>query len=201
MIEKLVSKIISKQLEENTISTEDMNIYRYGYMLVCEVFVNIIVAAIIAGISGEWLLVTLFLVVYIPLRSFCGGWHADKFWKCTIYSNLIIVIMIISKEIIVDMNNILLLFGAFIICSICIFSLAPVDTATKPIMDDEKKIYSKKIRIIMLIHSVIYIMMAVKGCNEIVYLLTFSYLTQVIMLMVGKICRKRRKNIEQQEEI
>ena len=84
MIEKLVDKIISKQLEENTISTEDINIYRYGYILVYEVFVNIIVAAIIAGISGEWLLVTLFLVIYIPLRSFCGGWHADKFWKCTI---------------------------------------------------------------------------------------------------------------------
>lgn len=121
MIEKLVDKIISKQLEENTISTEDINIYRYGYILVYEVFVNIIVAAIIAGISGEWLLVTLFLVIYIPLRSFCGGWHADKFWKCTIYSNVIIVIMLISKETVMDMNNIWLLFGIFIICSICIF--------------------------------------------------------------------------------
>ena len=40
MIEKLVDKIISKQLEENTISTEDINIYRYGYILVYEVFVN-----------------------------------------------------------------------------------------------------------------------------------------------------------------
>lgn len=196
MIEKLVGKIISKQLEENTISAEDINIYRYGYILVCEVLVNIIVAAIIAGISGEWLLVTLFLVIYIPLRSFCGGWHADKFWKCTIYSNVIIVIMLISKETAINVDNIFLFLGIFIICSICILGLAPVDTVTKPISEDEKNIYIKKIRIIMLIHSVIYIMMMVMERNEIMYLITFSYLIQVTMLLIEKICRKRRKNIE-----
>lgn len=196
MIEKIVEKIISKQLEENTISAEDINIYRYGYILVCEVFVNIITAAIIAGISGEWLLVTLFLVMYIPLRSFCGGWHADKFWKCTIYSNVIIVIMLISKETVIGINNVLLFLGAFIICSICILCLAPMDTVTKPISEDEKKIYSKKIRIIMLLHFIIYITMIVIAYDEIVYLITFSYITQVIMLLIEKICRKRRKNVE-----
>lgn len=201
MIEKFVEKIISKQLEENTISAEDINIYRYGYILVCEVFVNIITAAIIAGISGEWLLVTLFLVMYIPLRSFCGGWHADKFWKCTIYSNVIIVIMLMSKETVIDINNVLLFLGAFIICSICILCLAPMDTVTKPISEDEKKIYSKKIRIIMLLHFIIYIMMIVIAYNEIVYLITFSYITQVIMLLIEKICRKRRKNIEKNKKI
>lgn len=36
MIEKLVDKIIDKQLEENVISKEDVNIYRYGYILVCD---------------------------------------------------------------------------------------------------------------------------------------------------------------------
>lgn len=194
MIEKLVDKIISKQLEENTILAEDINIYRYGYILVCEVFVNIIVATIIAGISGEWLLVTLFLVIYIPLRSFCGGWHADKFWKCTIYSNVIIVMILICKEAVISMNNIMLLFCVFIVCSICILGLAPVDTVTKPISEDERKKYSKKIRIIMILHFVIYIMMIVMECNEIVYLITFSYLTQVTMLIIEKICRKRRKS-------
>lgn len=189
MIEKLVDKIISKQLEENTILAEDINIYRYGYILVCEVFVNIIVATIIAGISGEWLLVTLFLVIYIPLRSFCGGWHADKFWKCTIYSNVIIVMILICKEAVISMNNIMLLFCVFIVCSICILGLAPVDTVTKPISEDERKKYSKKIRIIMILHFVIYIMMIVMECNEIVYLITFSYLTQVTMLIIEKMLK------------
>ena len=201
MIERIVEKIIRKQLEENTISAENINIYRYGYILVCEVFINIIVAVIIAGISGEWLLVALFLTIYIPLRSFCGGWHADKFWKCTIYSNVIIVIMLICKTPVIAMNNLWLLISVFIICSICILGIAPMDTVTKPISEDEKKIYSKKIRIIMLLHFIIYIMMIVTACDEIVYLITFSYITQVIMLLIEKICRKRRKNIENQQKV
>lgn len=144
MIEKIVEKIISKQLEENTISAEDINIYRYDYILVCEVFVNIITAAIIAGISGEWLLVTLFLLIYIPLRSFCGGWHADKFWKCTIYSNVIIAVMLIGKEAVIGMNNVLLFLGIFIVCSVCILGIAPVDTVTKPISEEEKKYIERR---------------------------------------------------------
>ncbi len=109
---------------------------------------------------------------------------------------MIIVIMLICKEAVIGMNNILLLFCIFIVCSMCILGLAPVDTVTKPISEDEKKIYSKKIRIIMILHFVIYIMMIVMERNEIVYLITFSYLIQVIMLLIEKICRKRRKNIE-----
>lgn len=114
-----------------------------------------------------------FLVIYIPLRSFCGGWHADKFWKCTIYSNVIIVIMLICEEVVIGMNNILLLFCIFIVCSMCILGLAPVDTVTKPISEDEKKIYIKKIRIIMILHFVIYIMMIVMERNEIVHFIIF----------------------------
>jgi accessory gene regulator B len=57
-------------------------------------------------------------------------------------------------------------------------------------------IYSKKIRIIMLMHSVIYITMIVMECNEIAYLITFSYLTQVTMLIIEKICREYVEKLE-----
>ncbi len=192
MIENLVDKIINKQLEENIISIEEVNIYKYGYILVCEVFVNIIIALIIAGISGKWLLVILFLIIYIPLRSFCGGWHADKFWKCTIYSNLIIVLMLINIEYIVDRFNNIVFLSNFIICSICIFCFAPVDTKTKLISIDEKKVYRKKIRIIVLLHFIVYIMMILMDWNEIVYLITFSYVIQVIILFIEKVRRKKK---------
>lgn len=196
MIEKLVDKFINKQLEENTISKEEVNIYRYGYILVCEVFVNIIIAAIIAGISGEWLLVTLFFIIYIPLRSFCGGWHAEKLFKCTIYSNLIIVLMIISDEYVVKEFTGIIIFVLFIICLFLVLCWAPMDTKSKPIYVEERKVYKKKINVIVLVHLLIFIVMMLTKWNTIMYVITFSYVTQVVMLFLEKISRKIKKDIE-----
>lgn len=72
MIEKFVNKIVNKQLEKDIISKEDANIYKYGYILMCEVLINICIALVIAAVSTEWLLISMFLIIYIPLRSYCG---------------------------------------------------------------------------------------------------------------------------------
>ena len=196
MIEKLVDKMIHKQLEEHAISKEDVNIYRYGYILLCEVLINIIVAAIIGIISGDWLLIILFLIIYIPLRSFCGGWHADKLWKCTIYSNLIIVFMIISNEYVIKAFTGIILFVLFIICLLSVLCLAPMDTKSKPITVEEGKVYKKKIKIIVLVHLLIFIVMMLTKWNTIMYVIAFSYVTQVIMLFLEIISRKIKKDIE-----
>lgn len=68
MIEKFVNKIVNKQLEKDIISKEDANIYKYGYILMCEVLINICIALVIAAVSTEWLLISMFLIIYIPLR-------------------------------------------------------------------------------------------------------------------------------------
>ena len=177
--------------EENMISKEEVAIYRYGYILVCEVFINIIIAAIIAGISGEWLLITLFCVIYIPLRSFCGGWHADKLWKCTIYSNFIIILMIIGAEYMVQAFTGILLFVLFIICLLGILCMAPMDTKSKPISKEERKVYKNKIHVIVLVHLFIFIAMVLAKWNTIMYVIDFSYVTQVVMLFLEKISRKK----------
>lgn len=190
MIEKFVDKIINNQLKENAILKEDVNIYRYGYVLVFEVLINIIITAIIAFISGSWIQITLFLVIYVPLRSFCGGWHSDKLWKCTIYSNIIIVLMLVSGEYMMKVVTDIVLFVLFIICSLFIFCISPVDTKSKPILEDEREIYKKKINLIILIHLGLFITMMLINIYKIMYVITFSYITQVVMLIIEKLSRK-----------
>ena len=164
--------------------------------MVCEVLINIIVAAIIGIISGDWLMIILFLIIYIPLRSFCGGWHADKLWKCTIYSNLIIVFMIISNEYVIKAFTGIILFVLFIICLLSVLCLAPMDTKSKPITVEEGKVYKKKIKIIVLVHLLIFIVMMLTKWNTIMYVIAFSYVTQVIMLFLEIISRKIKEDIE-----
>ncbi len=98
MIEKIINGMIQKQIEAEQIAKEDINIYIYGYTLVYEVLINVIIAICIGILTHNLFEVTMFLALYIPLRSFCGGWHADKFWKCTVFSSLILIILVMFDD-------------------------------------------------------------------------------------------------------
>lgn len=47
MIQKIVDVLVNKQIKKHIIAYEDDKIYRYGYILLCEVFLNLVIALII----------------------------------------------------------------------------------------------------------------------------------------------------------
>ena len=73
MTNKIVETLINKQSQNEIITNEDEQIYRYGYILLCEVVLNLVIALIIGIVFLKTKEIMFFLCVYIPLRSFCGG--------------------------------------------------------------------------------------------------------------------------------
>ena len=94
----IVNVLVNKQSQHYTMTDEDEKIYRYGYILLCEVILNVVIALAIGIGFSKIKEVMFFLGMYIPLRSFCGGWHADKIWKCTLISNAILLLQVYSLE-------------------------------------------------------------------------------------------------------
>ena len=83
MIEKIVNKLLDTQIKSGLLKDETIPIYRYGYTLLIEVTINVILSLVIGFALGEIGIVILFNLIFIPLRGFCGGWHAGKSWLCT----------------------------------------------------------------------------------------------------------------------
>lgn len=190
MIEKIINGMIEKQVETKQISKDDINIYSYGYTLVYEVLINVIISIIIGILSHKFIEIILFLGLYIPLRSFCGGWHADKFWKCTVYSSLILVIMVMIDNWWIMYCQHWIMFGIFCVCFIFIFFSAPIDTETKPISYEEKKIYKKKINIILACDIVLFMIMLLLNYKMITFIFEYVYVIQSCMLIIEMINKK-----------
>lgn len=151
MILRVVDFILDRQLKNGMISGEDTSVYRYGYTLVLEVMINIIIAIIIGLISGELVSVALFMVMFIPLRSYCGGYHASKTWICIILSNIAVagVVLAVKKfQLAVDYVPLL---AAEVICAAVILLLAPIQSEAKKLSDNEKQVYKKYVRFILII--------------------------------------------------
>ena len=44
MVQKIVDALVNKQSQNYVMTDEDEKIYRYGYVLLCEVFLNLVIA-------------------------------------------------------------------------------------------------------------------------------------------------------------
>ena len=84
MLNKSAKKITDMLLSHQVISGEQYDIYVYGFeLLISFLFSTMLI--LIAGIIFNAFIRTLaFLVVFIILRSFTGGFHALTYAVCTV---------------------------------------------------------------------------------------------------------------------
>lgn len=194
MLEELVNKIIKKQIEKKTIGQEEVGIYRYGYFLLLEVFLNIIIAFIIGILFKDLKTIIVFLAVYIPIRTYSGGWHANKLWKCTVISNLMIAgIELLVKYCTKALNNNVIYVSSFVVLFICIAYIcvvSPVDTKAKPLNAREKKVYKNKLLKIIVFQICILLIFIFSKAKAKIFILEYGYLMQTIMLLMEKMKNK-----------
>ncbi len=192
MIQKIVDRIVDRQVENRTIGQEDINIYKYGYFLLFEVLINLIISLMIGVVFHDIKTVVLFLVLYIPLRTYSGGWHADRLWKCTFISNLILVIAEVISNYCIEYIPVIYCVPLMILFGIYILVVSPVDTESKPLENDEIKSYNKKVKIISFLHSIVLILFIFFQNRKGIIIIEYVYMIQAMMLVIEKI----NKNVE-----
>ena len=62
----------------------NLDIYKYGIEITLSTILNILIILILSLIYGSFFTGIIFLLVFIPLRKFTGGYHADTYMKCNI---------------------------------------------------------------------------------------------------------------------
>lgn len=184
MILKVVDLILDKQIEEGMISREDTSVYRYGYILVLEVIINITIAIIIGMIFRRLVSVALFLLMLIPLRSYCGGYHASKSWICILLSNAVVmgVVFVVPSLQFVAYTPLLVIE---IICIAVILFLAPMQSDAKRVSSDEEQVYKKYIRFVLiaeLLLALIFFLIKEKYYGSIIIM---AHIIQAVSLLTA----------------
>lgn len=190
MIQTIFYALVNKQLQNEIVTSEDEKIYRYGYILLCEVILNLIIALVIGILFSKINNIMFFLGMYIPLRSFCGGWHADKVWKCTVISNAILLLQVYGLEKLLGHLSITVMLLIFFLNIICIFFIAPVETEMKKISHREKQIYRKRIKLILALHVIVMLIITLGNVDEFIFSLMLVYIIQNAMLLLEIVKQK-----------
>lgn len=126
MTEKMSKKIVAQFEKYDYIDKRDRAVYEYG-MEVCMFNGLLLLWLFILSLLGGYVEAYVFFVLFfLPLRRYSGGYHADREWKCVILSTLfygtyLLLVSWTNRY----MGNNILYFG-LILCDVIILKKTPL---------------------------------------------------------------------------
>lgn len=143
MTEKIMENIWEKMKMTGNLTEDDKEIYLFGFYQGLILLLNIVTTLFIGIILNMFMESVLFLVCFIPLRVFAGGYHAKTQLRCYIMSTIttvfILYLIVLWRE---KMGTITT--SCYVISVYTIWKLAPVQDKNKPLELGERRIYRKK---------------------------------------------------------
>lgn len=185
----LVKKVTNYFIINGIIKEEDKEIYSYGLHQGLLIVINILTTIAIGFLFAMVVESILFMIAYIPLRSYAGGYHAKTELRCYFLSTILIVLALLLMKFIPIREYIIL--GITGISGLIIYILAPVEDRNKPLDQIEYKMYRKKSRNILAIEILSLLVFYLLGFKKISLIISISIFILSLMLVMGKVIKKK----------
>lgn len=159
--------------KKNNINIEK-DVFEYGLITLetyCKYLLFIIPISIFCGLFKE---VMIFIILFIPVRRYLGGFHM-KTMKACFYGSVVLAIVLPYFASIISFNSPIIFLVVDIICLYLSIKIGTIDHPNKKIDNDDKKKYTNKAFVI----ESTYIMLSL-----IAYLFSYIYVINVIMLIL-----------------
>ena len=187
MISELSKRISLFLCQKNIIKYEDIEIYKYGFEIIGSTILGFIITLIIGLIFRMFLLSIAYYAMFVAIRQFTGGYHADSYFKCNLTFAIVTFFVFgstkmaaYSKTYIMP-NHILSLVLSLII----IWYYSPIENKNKP-LDQEQKKRNKKISValtltISILSCTVYIFSVQSSA-----LMAFTQLAIAVLIVITK---------------
>jgi accessory gene regulator B len=193
MKSRVDERVVESLISLGVVPSEDKDIYVYGIGQGIVLLVNLISVIIIGLLLGMVWQSLVFILAYIPIRSYAGGYHASTQLRCYILSNAVVVAVLIAIRL-VPWNGYACL-SVTIFSIITIILLAPVEDLNKPLREIEIKVFRKLTRIILVILLVIALILWYFA-KQFSICVIIALLVVAIMLILGVIKNVRCKHTD-----
>ena len=186
MIEKIANYFIINDLIED----EDKEIYTYGLHQGLLILLNIITTILIGFIFRAVWESILFIIVYTPLRTYGGGYHAKSEVRCYLFSIVLILVVLLGIKFIPDADAIILALTE--VGGVIIWFLTPVEDHNKPLTKEERTIYKRRTGIILITEIIITVSLLILNFKEVALVMAISIFIVSLMLVLGKVINKNQ---------
>ena len=162
-MDKWIHSIVDKKIEQGEFSKSKRDLYIYGYTLLLEKTIIILITI-----------------------TYAGGYHAKTRSACLTLSALYMIGAVLWIGF--AKNHLIFPYNVLIegVCAGIVFWLAPIDTQTRRISESERIYFKRVTRIILLIQSAVVIGLICFQKNQIVTIILTGHMGVAGSLMIGK---------------
>lgn len=192
-MEKISNRLISYMCEQNIINRNDYEIYRYGLQSVLEVVIATAANMMISKTIGCLKELICFLIIFIPIRAYAGGFHMQKYGHCFFCSTIVVnSFLLISKQIRFTRFTDLILIIVF---GIVIVAIGPVENYNRKLDENERKAFRHKLSYIVL--ECVFLSVLFYFAHIIVFLsmMQLTFLFVIVTMILGKVMNYRNSKL------
>ena len=191
MKRKISEYCIGKLLEYNEITDAEIDLYAYGIESVITIAINWSITLFLGIIFKQLIPTLIFSIIYIPLRSFAGGYHAKTEGRCFLYSlTLIVICEIVIKSSL--SRNFHVWMVLFLVSIIIIYVWAPIEAESKPIFSEDSNKFRKIIFKIVIFSTLLLLIFIRKKKYIWCQSVFLAFVIEGLLLMIE---RKRRNTL------
>jgi len=126
MFDNLAEDIAFLLIKNKIVSIDEREVYVYGITVFLLNASLLLITLIMSLLFGEFIHFAAFVIFFIPLRLFAGGYHAATSEKCMIQSVVLYAISLLAVKALPELYKSAYTIAAGIICLIIIFIFAPM---------------------------------------------------------------------------
>lgn len=166
-------------------SSDENELYVFGINQCLNMLLNILTALFIGILFGEVPQILLFMLAYIPLRSYAGGWHSRTPFRCYIFSVTMLIVVSIGMKCLYMAEWIY--YVVLAASTLVILILAPIENKNKPLDETERKVYKKRAILIATVELIIALLLKLLISDNLFVATVYSFFALSLMLIAGKV--------------
>ena len=151
MVKKLADKISLYYVRKNIISVGELEVYSYGFVLLLSAILNLTLVISIAIIFDMLIQAVVFVLSFILLRTFGGGYHAKTHMGCVWAFFIVFVFLSFALSLLSAYATPIFVLIIAQVSFVFIWVFAPVEAKNKPLSAAKQKRMKKVCRTIALI--------------------------------------------------
>ena len=190
MIKLISQSIINNFVEKKVINQEDESIYAYGTEIAVAYILNLIAIFIIAAMMDMLIYCIIFIMIFVPLKSYTGGYHASNYKSCFILSCLIVtVVLFITKNVPFKIPTYILIL-TMALSGALVYIIGPIEDQNKSLTKIEFVYYKGKIKSIVIIELIVAVFISLFGFEKILFLFCCNFIIALGVSIAGVIKNK-----------
>ena len=166
------------------VEDEERDIINFGIGQGLLIILNIVTTITLGIVLGVVFESIIFLMSFMILRSYAGGYHADTKIKCYLSSVIIIIISFTLLKNLLWTKSFCFLVS--MLTTIIIFILAPVSNLTNPLDKKEVMVYKQRTRKIVVVENIAMLISIILDLPNIHSVITVTFILVAFLLIAGK---------------